>query len=73
MLEILIIIGLYAIYKIAREIIGNTKHLSDSEIKEYKYRRRSLSESKQKRVTDHIGTCEQCKERFMDLLMGENK
>lgn len=71
MLEILIVIGLYSIYKIAREIIGNRKHLTDREILDYKYYRRSLSTSKQQRVTNHIGVCDICKDRFTELYMND--
>lgn len=65
-----LIIGsaLYGFIKIFSEILQNRKHLSDDEISEYKYRRRSLSETNQRRITNHIGTCESCRERFTEKM-----
>ncbi len=68
LIELLFVIAIYGVYKIAREIMGNNKHLSDAEIKEYKYKRRSLSESAQRRITNHIGTCDECRERFTSIM-----
>ena len=70
LMNLLLIIAIYGVYKIVREIFSNNKHLSDSEIREYKNSRRSLSESKQRRVTNHIGTCEECRARFT-IMMNE--
>lgn len=68
MFYLLIILVAYGVFRISREIIGNRTHLTDEEIREYKNRRRSLSESSQRRITSHIGTCEECRERFTGIM-----
>ena len=68
MLSLLILIGIYGIYKIVKEILGDNKHLLESEIREYKSKRRTLSETKQRRVTNHVGICDECRERFSEIM-----
>jgi len=69
-IALLALLTAYGVFRVTRKIIGQTGHLTDEDILEYKYRRRSLSESYQKRITNHIGRCEECRKRFTDMLMG---
>lgn len=71
MMQILLLVAAYGAFKIIREIVGNTSHLTDEEIENYKYHRRSLSSAKQRRVTNHIGICDECSKRFTDAMMGD--
>ena len=71
--KIVVLSAVYGIYKIAKEILGNRRHLTDQEIRKYKHHRRSLSSAEQRRVTNHIGTCDDCRTRFTDVLMGEGE
>ena len=68
MFYLLITLAAYGVFRISREIISNRAHLTDEEIREYKNKRRSLSESSQRRITNHIGTCEECRERFTGIM-----
>jgi len=68
MMEILLLIALYGVYKIAKEIVVNSTHLTDKEIREFKGKRRSLSHTKQGRITNHIGTCEKCRNKFTKIM-----
>ena len=65
---ILILCTVYIIFRMARQIIGNRGHLTEEDIREYKYRRRSLSEPAQRRITNHVGVCDKCRERFTQLM-----
>ena len=68
MFYLLVTLAVYGVYRISREIIGNRAHLKEEEIRDYKYKRRSLSESFQRRITNHIGTCEECREQFTRIM-----
>ena len=68
MFYLLVTLAVYGVYHISREIIGNRAHLMEEEIRDYKYKRRSLSESFQRRITNHIGTCEECREQFTKIM-----
>ena len=68
MFYLLVTLAVYGVFRISREIIGNRVHLTEEEISEYKYKRRSLSESFQRRITNHIGTCEECREQFTKVM-----
>lgn len=65
-----LIIGsaLYGFVKILNEILQNRKHLSEDDVLEYKYRRRSLSETAQRRITNHVGICESCRDKFTQIM-----
>ncbi len=65
---ILVALAAYGVFRISREIIGDQGHLTDEDIREYKYKRRSLSENFQRRITNHIGVCDQCRDRFTDVM-----
>ena len=68
MFYILVTLAVYGVFRISREIIGNRVHLMEEEIRDYKYKRRSLSESFQRKITNHIGTCEECREQFTKIM-----
>jgi hypothetical protein len=68
MFYLLVTLAVYGVYRISREIIGSRAHLKEEEIRDYKYKRRSLSESFQRRITNHIGTCEECREQFTKIM-----
>jgi len=68
MFYLLVTLAVYVVFRISREIIGNRAHLMKEEIRDYKYKRRSLSESFQRRITNHIGTCEECREQFTRIM-----
>jgi len=68
MFYLLVTLAVYGVFRISREIIGNRVHLMEEEIRDYKYKRRSLSESFQRKITNHIGTCEECREQFKKIM-----
>ena len=68
MFYILVTLAVYGVFRISREIIGNRAHLMEEEIRDYKYKRRSLSESFQRKITNHIGTCEECRQQFTKIM-----
>lgn len=65
--QILILLSIYATYRIVNEIIRGREHLTDKELHEYRYKRNSISSDKARKVTSHLGNCESCKQRFLDL------
>lgn len=69
-IAILVFVSFYGVIRISRQIMGNASHLTEDDILEYKYRRRSLSESFQRRITNHIGTCDDCRKKFTEIMNG---
>ena len=67
MLEILILISLYGIYRIVREIIGQRKCPRDSELRNVVLGITKKNSETADRVIRHLGICDACQERAKEI------
>ena len=67
MLEILIIIALYTIYKLVREIVNQRKCPSESLLRGVLLGRIKKNTDKADFVIMHLGICEKCQQRAKEI------
>ncbi len=67
MFEILILISIYGIYRIVREIINQRKCPHERDLREVVLGIEKKSSARYDRVIRHIGICEKCQERAREI------
>ena len=67
MFEIFILITLYGIYRVVREIIGHRKCPRDSDLRKVVLGITKKNSETADRVILHLGICEKCQERAREI------
>lgn len=67
MLEILILMSLYGIYRIIREIAASRKCPNDAELRGVLLGRIGGDTARARKVKQHLGVCEKCRDRVQEL------
>lgn len=56
------------VFRIARQILANMRHVDQETLVEFwNGRLRKNSESSYRRVVNHLGTCQECRDRLDDI------
>lgn len=66
---ILIIVSIFGVIGVLRQILNNQKHLDDKTLRNFLLKR--LSDKEKRRVTSHLGICEKCQEKLHEFTFGK--
>jgi len=67
MFEILLLIALYGVYRIVREIVNQRKCPHDRDLRDVVLGMEKKSTAKYDRVIRHLGICEKCQDKAREI------
>ncbi|MFK8056245.1 MAG: hypothetical protein AB8F78_09030 [Saprospiraceae bacterium] len=67
----LIVVCLFAVYRIVVKVVAGRKHLTGEEFRAYMKGGKTMSDDERSRVTSHLGICDSCQAQVDEWIKGD--